>query len=108
MAESVSTGVASPSKAPLKNAEVLGYMRRAQEFGISFDNLRWDLGKAIERSRQVVSRLTKGVEFLLKKNKVDLLMGEAYIATVNKVEVKNTGQSLTTKNILSDNGSDGI
>ena len=89
-----------PSKALLKNAEIIGYLQRAQEFGISFDNLRLDMGKAIDRSRQVVTRLTKGVEFLLKKNKVDLIMGEAYVSASNKVEVKSDGTVLNTRNIL--------
>jgi len=89
-----------PSKALLKNAEVLGYMRRAKEFGITFDNLRWDMGKAIDRSRQVVNRLTKGVEFLLKKNKVDLFIGTGYVTSPNQVEVQADGRKLTTKNIL--------
>ena len=52
-------------------------MRGADEFGISFDNLRVDFGKAIDRSRKVVSRLTRGVEMLLRKNGVDLIEGEA-------------------------------
>ena len=65
-----------PSKALLRNAEVLELCKRADEFGISFENLRHDFGKAIDRSRQVVRRLTGGVGFLLKKNGVEHITGE--------------------------------
>ena len=60
-----------PSKALLKNADVLNLFKKSDQFGITFDNMSVDYSKAIERSRQVVSKLTQGVKFLLKKNKVD-------------------------------------
>lgn len=87
-----------PSKSLLKNAEVLSIMKQAEKFGITFDNLQYDLGKAMERSRQVSDRLVKGVQFLLKKNKVDLIRGEGHIVSPGKVEVN--GQELETKNII--------
>ena len=51
-----------PSKALLRNAEVLSLMHRANEFGFSFDNLTVDYGKAVDRSRQVVKRLVGGLK----------------------------------------------
>ena len=60
-----------PSKALLKNAEVLNLFHRSEEFGITVDNLQYDFGKAIDRSRGVVRRLTAGVGMLLRKNKVE-------------------------------------
>lgn len=90
-----------PSKALLRNAEVLNLFRRAEEFGISFDNLRYDFGKAIARSREVVGHLTGGVEFLLKKNKVDLLKGCARLRDAHTVEIVNgNAQILKTSNVV--------
>jgi dihydrolipoamide dehydrogenase len=77
-----------PSKALLKNAEVAHTLRkRGKEFGFSFDNLNLDYDVAVKRSRKVSNRLTKGVGFLMKKNKVDVHMGAAKIAERDKVEV---------------------
>src|SRR3989337_785599 len=67
-----------PSKALLKNAEIAHTLReRGKEFGFSFDNLKLDYSVAVKRSRQVSNRLTKGVEFLMKKNKIDVHLGAA-------------------------------
>ena len=67
-----------PSKALLKNAEVAHILRkRGKEFGFSFDNLNLDYSMAVKRSRQVSNRLTKGVDFLLRKNKIDIHLGVA-------------------------------
>lgn len=78
-----------PSKALLRNAEIAHTLReRSKEFGFSFDNLQLDYSVAFTRSRQVSQRLTKGVGFLMKKNKVDVYMGEAKLATKNQVDVK--------------------
>ena len=70
-----------PSKALLRNAE-LAYLARtqAEEYGIHFDNLQLDYSAAYKRSRQASSRLTKGVEFLMKKNKIEVIRGEARLA----------------------------
>ncbi|MEE9198717.1 MAG: dihydrolipoyl dehydrogenase [Dehalococcoidia bacterium] len=89
-----------PSKALLRNAEVLSLMKRADEFGISFDNLTFDYSKAVDRSRQVVRRLVGGLKSLLKKHKIDVLSGEATLASANKVEVNPSGQALEADNII--------
>jgi len=63
-----------PSKSLLKNAEIAHILRtRSTEFGFKFENLELDFSAAVKRSRKVSSRLTKGVSFLLKKNKICLL-----------------------------------
>ena len=89
-----------PSKALLRNAEVLDLFQRADEFGISFDNLRYDFGKAIDRSRQVVKQLTQGVAFLFKKNKVEHIAGAGVVKDPHTVEVAGSGRALSTKNVI--------
>ena len=77
-----------PSKSLLKNAEVAHTLReRGKEFGFSFDNLKLDYGVAFKRSRQVSDRLTKGVGFLMKKNKIEVHMGTAKFTAKDTVEV---------------------
>lgn len=77
-----------PSKALLKNAEVAHTLRhRGEEFGFSFDNLKLDYGSAVKRSRQVSERLVKGVEFLMKKNKIDVIWGTAKLTAKDTVSV---------------------
>ena len=89
-----------PSKALLRNAEVLHLVNRSEEFGISVDNVRFDLGRAVDRSREVVGRLTRGIEALFKKNKVELVRGEGYLKDGHTVEVKESGRTLSTTNVI--------
>ena len=89
-----------PSKALLRNAEVLSLVRGAEEFGISFDNLRVDYGRAIDRSRQVVARLTRGVKMLLRKNGVELIEGEATLVDRGTVRVEKAGRTFTASNVI--------
>ena len=89
-----------PSKALIRNAEVLGLFNHAADFGISVDNLSYDFGHAIDRSRKVVKRLTDGVGFLLKKNKVEHVQGTGVLADANTVKVAENGRSLTTGNVI--------
>lgn len=85
-----------PSKALLWNAEVVNLMRDAELYGISFDNLKLDMGKAIDRSRQIVDEMVKGVEFLLAKNGVTVIAGEASFITPNELRVVPGGHSPTS------------
>ena len=89
-----------PSKALLRNAEVVGLVQHAEDYGIAFDNVRYDYGKAIDRSRQVVDRLTTGVAFLLKKNNVSYVEGHGRLKDPNAVEVRSSGRTLTTQNVI--------
>ena len=69
-----------PTKALLKNAELYQTLtKKADEFGISFDNLSFDWSKTIARSRKVSGNLAGGIEFLFKKNKVDYILGKGDI-----------------------------
>jgi len=85
-----------PTKALLKNAEVLQTFRRAAEWGISVDNLRFDFPAMIKRSRGVADRIVKGVEYLMKKNRIDVIPGRARIAGAGRVEVLGADGKSTT------------
>ena len=89
-----------PSKALLRNAEVLNLVRDAESFGISFDNLQFDFGAAIDRSRKVVKRLTGGVELLLRKNKVDRINGYGALRDSKTVEIAGSGQVVSADNLI--------
>ena len=93
-----------PTKALLKNAELFHTLaHRANEFGFSFDNLRYDWSSVIGRSRKVSDRLAGGIEFLFKKNKIDYVRGFGSIEGTGKVGVTaadGSRQLLETKDIL--------
>lgn len=89
-----------PSKALLRNAEFVEMLRRAEEFGVSFDNLRLDFGKAIDRSRKVVTTLTRGVAGLLRKNKVEHIKGEARFRDAHTLEVAPQERAITASHII--------
>ena len=93
-----------PSKALLKNAEVVSYFNRADEFGLKMDNFSADFSVAMDRSRKVVDRNTKGVAFLLDKNKVDHIQGSGKVVGVGKVEVSPDGNVIESKNIVISTG----
>jgi dihydrolipoamide dehydrogenase len=93
-----------PSKSLLKNAEVAETLRhRGKEFGFAFENLKLDYGVAVQRSRQVAGRMTKGVEFLMRKNKIDVHMGTALLKSKSSVDVTAADggkKTLEAKNII--------
>ena len=76
-----------PSKALLKNAEIVSYVHRADQFGLRFDNFEADYGVAVKRSRQVVDRMTRGIGFLLRKNNVEHIAGAGRISAPNAIDV---------------------
>jgi dihydrolipoamide dehydrogenase len=88
-----------PSKSLLKNAELVSHMNDAEEWGLSFDNFKADMGKAIDRSRKVSARLTQGIGFLFRKNKITLVKGKATLKSSTQVDVEG-GDTLTGKNIV--------
>ena len=94
-----------PSKALLKNAEVLSYMHRADEFGFQFDNFRADYSVAIKRSREVVARNTRGVAYLLRKNNVDHIEGRGSLLGKGLVRISPEGREIRANNIIIATGS---
>ena len=77
-----------PTKALLRSAEIFHYMQHAKEYGLTADNLGYDPSAIVKRSRAVSKRLNEGVGFLMKKNKVSVIWGEAAIDAPGKVTVK--------------------
>lgn len=88
-----------PSKALLRNAEIVHLVHHASEFGITVENIRVNLSAAVDRSRKVVERLTKGVEFLLRKNKVDLIEDEGFLISSHRVGIRG-GDEIETRNVI--------
>ena len=76
-----------PTKALLKSAQVFDYLKHASDYGLSLDNPDKDFTKVVERSRGVADGMSKGVQFLLKKNKIDVINGFGKLKPGKKVEV---------------------
>ena len=89
-----------PSKALLRNAEVLNLFHDAERYGISYEHLKYDMGKAIDRSRKVVDRVVNGVKFLLKKNKIDLVQGAARLTEPGRIAVDSSGETIAAKSTI--------
>src|ERR1700727_472717 len=79
-----------PTKALLRSAEIYHYMKHAKDYGLSADNISFDPKAVVERSRGVVKRLNGGVEFLMKKNKIAIIWGEAALDAPGKFTVKKS------------------
>ena len=77
-----------PTKALLRSAEIYHYMQHAKDYGLKADNVGFDADAVVKRSRSVSKRLNDGVGFLMKKNKVQVIWGEAAIDAPGKVTVK--------------------
>jgi dihydrolipoamide dehydrogenase len=83
-----------PTKALLRSAEIYHYMEHAKDYGLSADKIGFDAGAIVKRSRGVSDRLSTGVGFLLKKNKVDVIWGEAKLDAPGKVVVGASTKSV--------------
>jgi dihydrolipoamide dehydrogenase len=84
-----------PTKALLRNAEVLHLIQRADDFGVSVGEVKPDYAKAVQRSRGVADKMAKGVEFLFRKNKITLFPGTGTLKAKNTVEVKGAAGTET-------------
>jgi len=76
-----------PTKALLKSAQVFEYIKHAKDYGINVGESSADFGAVIKRSRGVADGMSKGVSFLMKKNKIDVIMGYGKVKGVKTVEV---------------------
>src|SRR6266436_7994925 len=79
-----------PTKALLRSAEIFHYMQYAKDYGLSAENVSYDPKAVVQRSRGVSKRLNDGVGFLMKKNKVTVIWGEATIDAPGKITVKKS------------------
>jgi dihydrolipoyl dehydrogenase len=79
-----------PTKALLRSAEIFHYMQHAKDYGLSAEKISYDPKAVVQRSRGVSKRLSDGVAFLMKKNKVTVIWGEATLDAPGKVTVKKS------------------
>jgi len=97
-----------PTKALLRNAEVVSLLGRAAEFGIRLSGFELNYAEAVQRSRRVADRMAKGVEFLFRKNKITLFPGRGTLKSKNVVEVKGTSgvETLEARAVILATGSE--
>jgi dihydrolipoamide dehydrogenase len=77
-----------PTKALLKSAQVFDYLKHAEDYGLSVENPDKDFTKVVKRSRNVAEGMSKGVQFLMKKNKIDVIDGFGTLKTGKKISVE--------------------
>lgn len=85
-----------PTKALIKSADVFNYLKHAEDYGLKADNVDKDFNAVVKRSRNVADGMSKGVQFLMKKNKIDVIMGYGTLKKGKKVEVKAQDGSTST------------
>ncbi|NDC78577.1 MAG: dihydrolipoyl dehydrogenase [Chitinophagia bacterium] len=76
-----------PTKALLKSAQVYEYLKHSADYGIQSTGVQHDFGAVVKRSRGVADKMSKGVQFLMKKNRIDVVMGYGKVAGKGKVQV---------------------
>ena len=92
-----------PTKALIKSAQVYDYVKHSANYGITTTGVNHDFGAVIKRSRGVADKMSKGVQFLMKKNKIEVIMGYGKVLSRGKVEVKDAEgktQVVDTKYII--------
>ena len=91
-----------PTKALLKSAQVFEYLKHAGDYGIKVNGGEADFPAVVKRSRDVADGMSKGVQFLMKKNKIDVIKGFGKVKAGKKVEVEDEGKKTIydAKNII--------
>jgi dihydrolipoamide dehydrogenase len=88
-----------PTKALLRSAEVFHQLQHAKDYGLTAEKVGYDVKAVVERSRKVAGRLNAGVTFLMKKNKISVIWGEAVIDAPGRITVK-ASKSEAPKGVL--------
>ena len=78
-----------PTKALLKSAQVFQYLQHAEDYGLKAEGVDKDFGSVVKRSRGVADGMSKGVQFLMKKNKIEVINGFGTLKPKKKVSVKD-------------------
>ena len=92
-----------PTKALIKSAQVFEYLQHAEDYGLKVKEYDKDFDAVVNRSRSVADTMSKGVQFLLKKNKIDVIMGYCSLLPGKKIHVKaddGSEQELAAQNII--------
>jgi dihydrolipoamide dehydrogenase len=92
-----------PTKALLKSAQVMEYAKHGADSGIEVNDFKQNFGNIIKRSRGIADKMNKGVTFLMKKNKIDVIMGNGKLISPTKLEVTvadGSKQTIEAKNII--------
>ena len=84
-----------PTKALLKSAQVFEYLKHADDYGLTVENYDKDFDAVVNRSRNVAGTMSKGVQFLMKKNKIEVIMGYGTLKAGKKVAVASEDGSET-------------
>lgn len=85
-----------PTKAVLKSAEVFQTMKHAADYGLHVEGVQADFPGVINRSRKVVEKMTKGVEYLFRKNKIELIQGHGQFSSANEIQVISSSGAATS------------
>ncbi len=83
-----------PTKALLRSAEIYGHMTHAKDYGLTAEKFGFDLDGVVKRSRGIAAQMNNGVQFLMKKNKVDTIWGEAVLTAANEIKVEPTKKKI--------------
>ncbi len=95
-----------PTKALLKSASVFQYLSHASDYGITVNNPKIEFNEVVKRSRGVADGMSKGIQFLMKKNKIDVYMGYGVLTSNTTIELDADGkkQIIEAKNIILSTG----
>ncbi len=92
-----------PSKALLHAAEMLETVREAQSYGITYENLGWNFSRVVDRSRSIVEKQTKGLQFLMRKHGIEILSGTARFVGPGNLQVQQADglvSEITATNVV--------
>src|SRR6478672_4915631 len=82
-----------PTKALIKSAQVFEYAKHSADYGIEINSPKPNFTNIIKRRRGVADKMSKGVQFLMKKNKIDVIMGNGKLKAKGQIEVTNDGKA---------------